>query len=181
MTSEELALLISGELRKSPEVEIDGLGVFARDASGCITFRKGKRPRIFVAYATEDAAVADRMFKELEARGYAPWLDRRKLMPGQNWRRRIQDAIESADFFIACFSQNSVSKRGGFQAEIRYALDCATRIPLDDVFLIPVRIDACRVPTRIQRETQYIDLFPDWKAGIERIVGIVEKQQLLRS
>jgi len=38
---------------------------------------------------------------------------------------------------------------GGFQAEIRYALDCARRIPLDEIFVVPVRLDACRVPRSI--------------------------------
>ena len=179
MNVEDLARLISRELRKSPTVEVDGLGVFARDETGRITFSKGNRPRIFVAYAVEDSELADRLFAELEACGYSPWLDRRKLLPGQNWPRRIQDAIESCDFFIACYSRNSVNKRGGFQAEIRYALDCATLIPLDDVFLIPIRLDDCRVPGRIQRETQYIDLFPEWKAGLERIISIIERQRLL--
>ncbi len=77
---------------------------------------------------------------------------------------------------IACFSQNSVSKKGGFQAEIRYALDCARRIPLDDIFLIPVRLDTCRVPPSIQRETQYIDLFPGWDRGFARILSVIRKQ-----
>ena len=179
MNAEDLAGLICGGLRKSPSVEVDGLGVFTRDETGRITFSKGNRPRIFIAYAVEDSLTVDRLFAELEACGYAPWMDRRKLLPGQNWPRRIQDAIESSDFFIACYSHNSVRKRGGFQAEIRLALECATSIPLDDVFLIPVRLDDCRVPARIRRETQYIDLFPDWKGGLEQIVRIIERQRLL--
>jgi hypothetical protein len=179
MNAEELAGLICSGLRHSPSVEVDGLGVFTRDETGRITFSKGNRPRIFIAYAVEDSLMADRLFADLEACGYAPWMDRRKLLPGQNWPRRIQDAIESSDFFIACYSHRSVRKRGGFQTEIRLALDCATCIPLDDVFLIPVRLDDFRVPARIGRETQHIDLFPDWKAGLERIVGIIERQRLL--
>jgi hypothetical protein len=179
MNAEDLAGLICGELRNSPSVDVDGLGVFTRDETGRITFSKGNRPRIFIAYAVEDSLMADRLFADLESCGYAPWMDRRKLLPGQNWPRRIQDAIESSDYFIACYSQRSVRKRGGFQAEIRLAFDCAACIPLDDVFLIPVRLDDCRIPARIRRETQYIDLFPDWKAGLERIVRIIERQRLL--
>ena len=109
-----------------------------------------------------------------------PGSDRRKLLPGQNWPRRIEDAIASSDFFIACFSRRSVRKRGGFQAEIRYALDCASRVPLDDVFIIPVRLDDCRVPVRIQTETQYAKSIcsPDWNAGLDRVFQIVETQKL---
>jgi hypothetical protein len=179
MNAEDLARAIADELSVKSVVNVEGLGRFERDSSGKIKFSRTKRPRIFVAYANEDAALADRLYADLEECGYSPWMDRRKLLPGQNWPRRIQDAIESSDFFIGCFSSKSVSKRGGFQAEIRYAMDCATRIPLDDVFLIPVRLDECKVPARIQRETQYIDLFPDWKAGIALIMKMIERQRLL--
>jgi hypothetical protein len=179
MSPEELAGLIWCSLERSRAVEVDGLGMFSLDDEGRISFRRGTRLRIFIAYAVEDFALAERLYGALEARGYEPWLDRRRLLPGQNWPRRIQDAIESADFFIPCFSQNSVNKRGGFQAEIRYAFDCASRIPLDDVFLIPTRLDECRVPVRIQRETHYVDLFPDWDSGFERIIQIIERQRRL--
>lgn len=177
MSAEELAALICRSLQRSPAVEIDGLGVFTMDSNGRIAFRHGNLPRVFIAYAVEDRELADRLFACLEAWGCAPWLDRHKLLPGQDWPRRIQDAIESSDFFIACFSANSVNKRGGFQAEVRQALDCARKIPLDDVFLIPVRLNDCRVPARIQRETQYVDLFPDWDSGIARILTMIGRQR----
>src|SRR5580658_8538943 len=160
MTLEDLARLIQRSLKRSKAIEVDGLGVFARNETGEISFEHSNRLRIFIGYATEDRPVAERLFKQLTAHGFAAWLDRRKLLPGQDWPQRIEDAIASSDFFIACFSCKSVKKRGGFQTEIRHALSCASSVPLDDVFLIPVRLDDCRVPARIQRETQYVDLFP---------------------
>ena len=176
MNPDQLARLILETLSRSPEIEIDGLGVFSRGSEGRISFRKSRGPRIFIAYAVEDVRSALDLYSALENRGYEPWIDRRKLLPGQNWLRRIEDAISSSDFFIACFSGNSARKRGGFQAEIRYALDCARRMPLDDVFIIPVRLDDCRVPRAITRETQYVDLFPDFNAGFDRILAIIEGQ-----
>ena len=177
MDNEQLADLIRRSLKRCRRVEIDGLGVFERGSTGRVLLREMNRLRIFIAYATEDIATAEKLFHVLRARGYAPWLDRRRLLPGQNWPRRIEDAIASADFFIACFSTRSVKKRGGFQAEVRYALDCATRLPIDDVFLVPVRLDDCRVPVRIQRETQYVDLFPDFDAGMEKVVATIEARR----
>jgi hypothetical protein len=181
MTVEELASLIRRSLQKSRAVEVDGLGVFARNEDGNITFRGPTRHRIFIAYANEDEENANHLYDELTERGFAAWLDRRKLLPGQNWPRRIEDAIASSDFFIACFSRNSVKKRGGFQVEIRFALNCAERVPLDEVFLIPVRLDDCSVPVRIQRETEYVDLFPDWEAGFARVLRIIDEQIKLRA
>ena len=75
---------------------------------------------------------------------------------------------------MACYSQRSVNKRGGFQAEIRYALDCARRVPLDEIFLVPARLDECRVPKSIQKETQFVDFFPDWERGLRELVGMMK-------
>jgi hypothetical protein len=150
------------------------------DDTGEVSFHRHGRARVFISYAREDTAAAIRLFKSLEKHGYAPWLDRRKLLPGQDWPRRIDDAIASSDFFVPCFSAKSVRKRGAFQAEIRFALDCARRMPLDDVFVIPVRLDECHIPARIEQETQFVDLFPDWQAGFARVLEIIEKQTASR-
>ncbi len=177
MSAEELALLIFQQLEQGGRVEVDGLGIFRKDDEGRISLKATNRIRVFIAYALEDVATAERLYDELERRGFSPWLDRKKLLPGQNWPRRIQEAIENADYFIGCFSKSSVGKRGGFQAEIRYALDCANRVPLDEIFLIPIRLDACRVPARITRETQYIDIFPCWEEGVERVAKTMERNR----
>lgn len=175
-SSEHVAQLVRKYLEEGKSVEIDGLGVFHRDSAGRYRFVPRAQPRIFLGYAEEDLPQAEQLFEALQAAGLAPWLDRRKLLPGQNWPRAIEEAIETSDFFVACFSHLSVRKRGSFQSEIRYALDCAKRVPLDETFLIPVRLDDCNVPRRIRREIQYIDLFPDWNRGVRRIESVIEKQ-----
>ncbi len=177
MNRERLAGVIRRSLRRSRRVEIDGLGIFARGNGGRVSLLEVNRPRVFIAYATEDVEIAEKLFEALQTRGYSAWLDRRRLLPGQNWPRRIEDAIASADFFIACFSTRSVRKRGGFQTEVRYALECAQRLPIDDVYLIPVRLDECRVPVRIQRETQYVDLFPNFDEGFDRVIATIEARR----
>ena len=175
-STEYLAQLVRRCLDEGKSVEIDGLGVFHLDETGCYNFAPRSQPRVFLGYVEEDLALVDQLYENLEAHGLAPWLDRRKLLPGQNWPRAIEEAIETSDFFVACFSHLSVRKRGAFQSEIRFALDCAGRVPLDETFLIPVRLDDCRVPSRIRREIQYIDLFPDWNRGLRRILSVIEKQ-----
>lgn len=173
----QVARLMRQCLAEGASVEIDGLGTFLPDGRGGFRFLPRNRPKVFIAYVQEDAAAAESLFEALENAGFDPWLDRRKLLPGQNWPRSIEEAIHVSDFFLACLSHRSVAKKGGFQAEIRYALDCTQRIPLDQIFLIPARLDACTVPLRIQREIQYIDLFPDWECGIRRIVGTMRRQR----
>lgn len=172
----QVARIVRQCLTEGASVEIDGLGTFLPDPRRGFRFLPRNSPKVFVAYVQEDAAAAGRICDGLAGCGFEPWLDRRKLLPGQNWPRSIEEAIETSDFFLACFSPNSVRKKGGFQAEIRYALDCMQRIPLDEIFLIPVRLEACPVPRRIQRELHYIDLFPDWERGFRRTVAAMRRQ-----
>jgi len=173
---EQLAGVVIQCLAAGQSIEIDGLGTFYPDAARGFRFQAHPQPKVFIAYVTEDAAAAERLYNGLAAAGFSPWMDTRKLLPGQNWPRAFELAIESSDFFVACFSPNSVRKRGGFQAEIRYALDCARRIPLDEIFLVPVRLDVCRVPRSIQREWQYVDLSPDWPRGFQQLVSMIRQE-----
>jgi hypothetical protein len=141
---------------------------------------------VFIAYAAEDRAPARRLCEALKAEGCSPWLDKDKLLPGQNWPRAIERAIEVADAFVACFSPRSVFKRGQFQSELRYALDCARKRPMiaeagdDAPFVIPVRFEDCPVPRRISDQVQYVDLFPDWDKGIRHVARAIHKAALKR-
>lgn len=174
--SEHLAQVVIGGLAQGRAVEIDGLGVFYPDRARGFRFEPRTLAQVFLAYVREDREAAVRLYDGLAAAGFSPWMDAAKLLPGQNWPRAIEAAIESSGFFLALFSENSVNKRGGFQVEIRYALDCARRVPLDDIFIVPVRLDDCRMPRSIQNELHYVDLFPDWARGMERLTAMLRRE-----
>jgi hypothetical protein len=167
-------------LSEGARIEIDGLGTFVSGQNEGIRFVAEKRAQVFVAYVQEDLERVGRLCEALANRGFLPWLDKYKLLPGQNWPRAIEAAIETSDFFIACFSRRSSSKRGSFQCELRFALECAARIPLDEIFFIPVRLDDCLVPQRISKRTQYVDLFPDWERGVEKLSRAMKEQEETR-
>jgi hypothetical protein len=177
-SAEDVLVVLRQCLDEGSSVEIDGLGVFRR-RNGVYEFLPRQGPHIFVAYVQEDAEAALRLYGALLAHNFDPWLDRKKLLPGQNWPRAIEQAIHVSDFFVACLSRKAVRKRGQFQAELRYALDCARRLPLDQTYFVPVRLEECPVPVRITREIQYVDLFPDWDKGIRRLLAALKTPNLL--
>jgi hypothetical protein len=176
-TMDELARILRQCLHEGRHVEIDGLGTF-RAAGGDFQFVPDRRRRVFLAYAIEDAEKVDRLYDALAARGFDPWMDHRKLLPGQNWPRAIERAIRQSDFFVPCFSNLSGEKRGRFHAELRYALDCALNQPLDRVFIVPVRLEECPVPRQIQDQLQYVDLFPDFDGGVDLMTESMLKRRI---
>jgi hypothetical protein len=166
--------IVRRSLEAGQAVEIEGLGRFHSTPQG-YRFDPETQPTVFVAYASEDLEIGGRPAESLRAHGCSPWLDKDRLMPGQNWTQSIDRAIADSDAFVACFSSRSVAKRGQFQSELRHALECAAKRPLDEVFLLPVRLERCAVPERIAAQVQYVDLFPDWERGVKRLVRSIRK------
>jgi hypothetical protein len=175
---ERILAIVRRALDRGQTVEIDGLGTFRPAPHGSehgYDLIPETRRRVFVAYVQEDLPLARRLRDGIAAAGCAAWLDKDKLLAGQNWPRAIRRAVELSDAFVACFSPRSITKRGQFQNELRWALDCARLRPLEATFLVPVRFEACAVPLRIAEQVQYVDLFPDWEAGMKKVVQAVKK------
>jgi len=113
---------------------------------------------IFLSYVKEDRNEVLKLYAQLQATGFTPWMAEKDILPGQEWKPAIRDAIHCADVFIACLSDNSVSKRGMFQQEVAMALDVLQQIPEHSVYFIPLRFDQCSVPTRMSH-IQWLDFF----------------------
>lgn len=174
--SRRVARIVRQALEAGTHVEIDGLGTFLPGQKQGFRFVAQSKPRVFLAYVEEDLELVSKLYEAFERQSFRPWLDKKKLMPGQNWPRAIEAAIHASDFFVACFSQRATVKRGSFHSELRYALTCAEKIPLDEIFFIPIRLDECIVPARISKRIQYVDLFPDWTTGVSRVVSVMRHQ-----
>lgn len=129
-------------------------------------------PTVFLSYAHENAAEANRLYGDLQAHGFAVWIDTKELQPGERWQQKILEAIANRDFIVLCLSSLGLSKTGFFQVELREALEQQKYRPLSQVYLIPVRLDDCPVPLEL-RPFQYVDLFRDWGSAVEQIAASV--------
>ena len=176
LVTRRIARVLREALEQGGSIEIDGLGTLSPGGRHGVRFVAQNKPRVFIAYVQEDLSFAKKLYQAFEESGFRPWLDKKRLMPGQNWPRAIETAIHTSDFFVACFSRRAISKRGRFHSELRYALFCAAKVPLDEIFLIPLRLDDCQVPNRVSKQIQYLDLFPDWTAGLSRLIAVIKAQ-----
>lgn len=133
-----------------------------------------KVARVFISYAKEDSDAATRVYTRLRELGIDVWFDMESLLPGEHWKAKIAEAIRSSDFVIALLSTRSVGKRGYVQREIRHALEVVDEMPDSKVFLIPARLDDCRPGHHALYELQWIDLFPTWDVGWQKIERVLQ-------
>lgn len=138
--------------------------------------------QIFLSYARDDEEEVKKLYQKLSDAGFKPWMDKKDLLPGERWKSCIQKAIQDSDFFLACLSANSVTKRGFLQREINNALDMWREKLDDDIFLIPARLEDCEVPERL-RDFQWVDMFEEdgWTRLIKAIqTGLDRRETVIK-
>jgi hypothetical protein len=138
---------------------------------------EAKRPlKVFLSYASQDKPVVHDLSRRLsDERWIETWLDVKRLLPGQDWRIKIEEAVEDSDIVIICLSSNSVTKEGYVQKELRYAREIALEKPEEAIFLVPLRLDECEVPRGL-RFLQWVDYFGERKD--ESYTALIESLKL---
>jgi hypothetical protein len=126
-----------------------------------------QRGHAFISYVREDERRVDRLQKLLEANGVPVWRDTARLLPGEDWKKEIRQAIAADTLaFIACFSKNSETREKSHQRdELLLAIEQLRLRSPDRPYLIPVRFDDCPIPDwdigrgQTLRSLQWVDLF----------------------
>lgn len=142
---------------------------------------KKSQIQIFLAHASEDKPEVFKLYDRLKEAGYKPWLDKKDLIPGMNWREEIPKAIKNSNIVIVCLSQQSISKEGYVQREFRLALSQHAERTSGTIYLIPLKLDDCNVPDLQQaelgvnlRDIQWLNY---WEVdGFDNLVRAIEHQ-----
>ncbi len=116
----------------------------------------------FLCHTSADKPAVRVLYKRLIADGVDAWLDEEKLLPGQNWRLEIPNAVRDADVVIICLSNHAITKEGYVQKEISFALDIAQEKPEGVIYIVPVKLEACEIPARLS-DFQCVNLSFDGK------------------
>jgi TolB-like protein/Tfp pilus assembly protein PilF len=105
---------------------------------------------VFLSYASQDAAAAERIATALRAAGIEVWFDKSALRGGDAWDRRIREQIHDCALFVPIISQHTHERlEGYFRREWKLAVDRTHDMAEIKAFLVPVVIDSTteRAPT----------------------------------
>jgi TolB-like protein/Flp pilus assembly protein TadD len=97
---------------------------------------------VFLSYASDDIAAAERIANALGAAGIEVWFDKSELRGGDAWDRQIREQIHDCRLFIPVISANSERRdEGYFRREWSLAADRTRDMAYKRAFLVPVVID----------------------------------------
>lgn len=115
----------------------------------------------FLCYAKENALGVREFRARLKAEDWIdPWFDEEDILPGQMWEDSVIEAVRHSHAVIIFLSSIAIRTEGFFHKELKLALDTAAEKPDGTIFIIPIRLDVCDVPDRLQ-PYQYVDYFGD--------------------
>ena len=114
--------------------------------------------KVFLCHSSGDKSVVENFYDLLVKDGINAWLDKKSLIPGQNWQIEIPKVVRNSDVVIVFLSSQSVTKEGFVQKEIKIALDTADEKPDGTIFIIPAKHEDCEVPER-HAKFHWVNLF----------------------
>ena len=97
---------------------------------------------VFVSYASDDAAAAQRIAAALRAAGIEVWLDRSELKGGDTWDHRIRTQLRDCALFVPLLSRNTTQRAEAyFRLEWHLADQRTLLMARSRPFIVPVCID----------------------------------------
>ena len=97
---------------------------------------------VFLSYASQDAAAAERICDALRAAGVQVWLDKSELRSGDAWDAQIKKRIHECALFIPVISAHTNARSEGyFRGEWNLAIRGRMNMAQGAAFLVPVVID----------------------------------------
>ncbi len=97
---------------------------------------------VFVSYAREDTASAQRIAEALRAHGVEVWFDQNELRGGDAWDQKIRRQINECTLFLPVISRHTQERgKGYFRLEWKLAVEQTHLMAEGIAFLAPVVID----------------------------------------
>ena len=76
--------------------------------------------QVFLSYSRDDAELAKRLASQLSDAGIDVFFDANELMPGDNWSKRLGEALEKSDLLVALVTAGTFSEQQ--TREVQFAL-----------------------------------------------------------
>ncbi|MEZ5958672.1 MAG: toll/interleukin-1 receptor domain-containing protein [Hyphomonadaceae bacterium] len=138
------------------------------------------RPALFISHASpEDNRFVLWLGAKLAALGYEVWADVLRLRGGDDWQRKLENALRERAAKVLFVANPVSAEKQGVRNEIQIATEVAKKID-DKEFVIPLRLAPYEAPFLIAH-AQYVDFSQSWSAGLAELVKTLGGYGVARS
>src|SRR5580693_4459521 len=131
-----------------------------------------ERQALFISHASpEDNAFTIWLGAKLAAAGYEVWADVLRLTGGDDWQRKLENALRNRACKVLLVANACSVEKQGVRNEIQIASDVARAIKGNE-FIIPLRLGAFQAPFLIAH-AQYINFESSWAHGLTELLQVL--------
>ncbi len=163
-------IVIRGISDQISSKKLDTAQAMAADHAAAFAYqllaRLGRPHQVFLSYAHEDKATAQKIAESLRSAGIRVWFDQWELRAGDSIAARANQAVAASDVLLVLLSRKSVSSRW-MRSELAASL--SRELNSRAVTVIPAIIEDCEVPTQFVGRVA-LDLRTDREDGVQRLV-----------
>ena len=141
---------------------------------------KNQNPTIFISYSREhDRKEALALCRALTQSGHDAWIDEERVQPGQVWYDEVETALCDAKVVLVLLSNEMIASKSYAHDEWHMALEMQKDGDGEELFIIPVKLDDCKVPFLLRR-FQWVNWFEasGKRRLMKRLDQIIKKRQL---
>ena len=129
--------------------------------------------KVFLIYDHGDKEMVRKFHQRLILDGINAWLDVQNLEPGQDWQHEIRRAILHSDVVLVCLTRGFDRQPGYRHEELKIALEKARFLEEDKIFIIPVRLEECKMPASLSH-LHRVDLFEP--GGYKKLIRALQEK-----
>src|SRR5471030_566418 len=113
-----------------------------RPVSSLLHMESGSSKAVFISYAREDTAAAQRIAEALRSHGVEVWFDQNELRGGDAWDAKIKKQIRECALFLPLISARTQERHEGyFRREWKLGVGRTHDMASGVAFLVPVVVD----------------------------------------
>lgn len=128
------------------------------------------QPKVFLSHSSVDKPKVRKLRNILKSHKIECWMDEKELLIGDSISKKIESALECADFLVVCFSQQSIDSNW-FNIEFRSVL--SSQLQVNETKILPVVFDGSEPPS-LFRDFLWGDLSnTNWNDGVQALVRAI--------
>lgn len=131
------------------------------------TIHGGKRLKIFIAHASENKNIVQKLANDLIDRGLLVWFDEWEIKVGDSLVEKINQGIENSSFMAIVLSKNSIGKPW-FKKEINAGF--MKELNNRGVYLLPLLLEDCKIPPLLS-DKKYANFSISYENGLTELLA----------